>query len=152
MDAGFFQELADNVSNGPTPFVNRAELRAEVVEERHVRIVLPLGQLHRNHVGIAYAGSEFVLAEIAGGTLFMATYGTDEFVPILKSVECAYVKPGVKDLHVDLALTEQEAQDKIALARERGRGDYFLDVPVLDADGEQVALMKFNYYALPAKK
>ncbi|WP_172135612.1 DUF4442 domain-containing protein [Adlercreutzia sp. ZJ473] len=152
MDAGFFQELADNVSNGPTPFVNRAELRAEVVEERHVRIALPLGQLHRNHVGIAYAGSEFVLAEIAGGTLFMATYGTDEFVPILKSVECAYVKPGVKDLHVDLALTEQEAQDKIALARERGRGDYFLDVPVLDADGEQVALMKFNYYALPAKK
>ncbi|WP_165047071.1 MULTISPECIES: DUF4442 domain-containing protein [unclassified Adlercreutzia] len=152
MDAGFFQELADNVSMGPTPFVNRAELRAEVVEERHVRIVLPLGQLHRNHVGIAYAGSEFVLAEIAGGTLFMATYGTDEFVPILKSVECAYVKPGVKDLHVDLALTEQEAQDKIALARERGRGDYFLDVPVLDADDEQVALMKFNYYALPAKR
>lgn len=152
MDDKFFQGLAESVTSGPTPYVNLAEMKAEIVEKRHVRISLPLGKLHMNHVGIAYAGSEFVLAEIAGGTLFMATYGTDEFVPILKSVECKYTKPGTKDLHVDISLTPEEADDKIALARERGRGDYFLDVPVLDADDEQVALMNFNYYALPAQK
>lgn len=152
MNKEFFDGLAQSVSNGPTPYVNDAGLVAEVVEERHVRMLLPLEGKHRNHVGIAYAGSEFVLAEIAGGTLFMATYGTDEFVPILKSVECKYLKPGTKDLVVDLSLTEEEAEEKIKAVKERGRGDYFLDVPITDIDGEQVALMSFNYYALPAQK
>ena len=152
MDEKFFKELAKNVNDGPTPYINLAQMKAEIVEERHVRLLLPLTELHRNHVGIAYAGSEFVLAEIAGGTLFMATYGTDEFVPILKSVESKYLKPGTKDLVVELSLTEDEAAEKIAPVRERGRGDYFLDVPVFDVDGEQVALMSFNYYALPAQR
>lgn len=152
MDKEFFEGLAKNVSNGPTGYVNDAEMVAEVVEERHVRISLPLSEKHRNHVGIAYAGSEFVLAEISGGTLFMATYGTDEYVPILKSVTCTYFKPGTSDLVVDLSLSEEEAEEKIAAVKERGRGDYFLDVPVCDAAGEQVALMEFNYYALPAQK
>lgn len=152
MDENFFKELAKNVNDGPTPYINLAQMKAEIVEERHVRLLLPLTELHRNHVGIAYAGSEFVLAEIAGGTLFMATYGTDEFVPILKSVESKYLKPGTKDLVVELSLTEDEAAEKIAPVREHGRGDYFLDVPVFDVDGEQVALMSFNYYALPAQR
>ena len=129
-----------------------AQLQAEAVEERHVRLRLPVAERHLNHVGIAYAGSEFVLAEIAGGTLFMATYGTDEFVPILKGVELKFLKPGTKDLVVDLSLTKEEAERKIAPVRERGRGDYFLEIPVFDVDGEQVAQMDFNYYALPAKK
>ena len=152
MDQEFFEGLAKNVNDGPTPFINLVQLQAEVVEERHVRLRLPLGDLHKNHVGIAYAGSEFILAEIAGGTLFMATYGTDVYVPILKSVELKFVKPGTKDLYVDISLTEEEAAEKIKPVEERGRGDYFLDIPVYDVDGEQVAQMNFNYYARPAKK
>ncbi|MEQ3361837.1 PaaI family thioesterase [Raoultibacter massiliensis] len=151
MDEKFFEGLAKNVSDGPTPYINLAKLEAEVVEERHVRLRLPVTELHKNHVGIAYAGSEFVLAEIAGGTLFMATYGTDKYVPILKSVECKYLKPGTKDLIADIALTEEEAAEKIKEVEERGRGNYFLDVPLVDVDGEDIALMSFNYYALPAQ-
>ena len=122
MDREFFEGLADNVNNGPTPFINMANMQAEVVEERHVKLRLPVEGLHMNHVGIAYAGSEFILAEIAGGTLFMATYGTDEFVPILKGVDIKFVKPGTKDLQVDIALTEEEAEEKIApVPRARSR-------------------------------
>ena len=152
MDRQFYQDLARSVQKGPTPYVNDACLVAEIVEERHVRIILPLTKKHRNHVGIAYAGSEFILAEISGGTLFMATYGTDTYVPLLKSVNIKYLKPGTRDLVVDIALSQEEADEKIQAIKERGRGDYFLDVPVLDVEGEQVALMSFNYYALPAKK
>jgi acyl-coenzyme A thioesterase PaaI-like protein len=152
MDKELYTRLAKNVNNGPTPYVNDAGLVAEVVEERHVRLTLPLTARHRNHLGIAYAGSEFVLAEIAGGTLFMATYGTKDFVPVLKSVESTFVKPGTSDLTVDISLSGEEAQDKIKPIKERGRGDFFLDVPIIDSDGEQVALMKFNYYALPPKE
>ena len=152
MDENFFKELAKNVNDGPTPYINLAQMKAEIVEERHVRLLLPLTELHRNHVGIAYAGSEFVLAEIAGGTLFMATYGSDEFVPILKGVDIKFVKPGTKDLYVELSLTEEEAAEKIAPVRERGRGNYFLQVDVHDVDGDVVAQFDFNYYALPAQK
>lgn len=129
-----------------------AGLEADIVEERHVRLSLPVAQRHLNHVGIAYAGSEFVLAEIAGATLFMATYGTDVYVPILKGVELKFLKPGTKDLVVDIALSEEEAAEKIKEVEQRGRGNYFLEVPVYDVDGEQVAQMDFNYYALPAQK
>ena len=141
MNREFFEGLADNVNNGPTPFINMANMQAEVVEERHVKLRLPVEGLHMNHVGIAYAGSEFI----------MATYGTDEFVPILKGVDIKFVKPGTKDLRVDIALTAEEAEEKIAPVRERGRGDYFLDIPVYDVDGLLVAQMNFNYYALPAQ-
>ncbi|OUO89776.1 DUF4442 domain-containing protein [Gordonibacter sp. An230] len=152
MDQAYLGGLARNVNEGPTPFVNLAKLQPEIVEERHVRLGLPIQGLHMNHVGIAYAGSEFVLAEIAGGTLFMATYGDDEFVPILKGVDIKFLKPGTKDLHVELALTEKEAEEKIGPVRERGRGDYFLAVEVRDADDDVVAAFDFNYYALPAQK
>ena len=152
MNEEFFQGLAKNVSEGPTPYINMAGLVAEVVEERPVRLSLPIDEIHRNHVGIAYAGSEFVLAEIAGGTLFMATYGTDEYVPILKGVDIKFLQPGTKDLVVDIALSEEEADEKLAEVKERGRGNYFLDIMVKDVEGAEVALFKFNYYALPAKK
>lgn len=152
MDQAYLDGLAKNVSEGPTPFVNLARLQPEVVEERHVRLALPVHELHMNHVGIAYAGSEFVLAEIAGGTLFMATYGSDEFVPVLKAVDTTFVKPATSDLHVELALTEQEAEEKIKPVRDRGRGDYFLTVEVRDTNDEVVAVFAFNYYALPARK
>lgn len=152
MDQAYLEGLAKNVNEGPTPFINLAKLQPEVIEERHVRLGLPVQELHMNHVGIAYAGSEFVLAEIAGGTLFMATYGSDEFVPILKGVDIKFVKPGTKDLYVELSLTEEEAAEKIAPVRERGRGNYFLQVDVHDVDGDVVAQFDFNYYALPAQK
>lgn len=152
MNEELLESLARSVNDGPTPFVNMANLQVEVVEERHVALRLPVEGLHMNHVGIAYAGSEFVLAEIAGGTLFMATYGTSEFVPILKAVDIKFIKPGTKDLRVDISLSEEEAAEKIAPIRERGRGNYFLEIPVYDIDGEQVAQFNFNYYALPAQK
>lgn len=152
MDQAYLDGLAKNVNQGPTPYINMAKMQPEIIEERHVRLALPVAELHMNHVGIAYAGSEFVLAEIAGGTLFMATYGSDEFVPILKGVDIKFVKPGTKDLHVELALTKEEAEEKIAAVRERGRGDYFLTVEVCDEDDEVVAQFDFNYYALPAQK
>lgn len=152
MDNELMEQLRKNVSEGPTPYVNMAGLQAEVVEPRHVRLRLPVEPTHKNHVGIAYAGSEFVLAEIAGGTLFMATYGTDEFVPILKGVDIKFVKPGATDLVADVALTEAEAAEKIAPIRERGRGDFMLDVAVADEAGDAVATFAFNYYALPAQK
>jgi acyl-coenzyme A thioesterase PaaI-like protein len=148
MDSVFYENRIKNFPNGPIRYVNLAGIVPEIMEERHVRLILPVEEIHLNHVGIVYAGSMFVIAEIAGANLFVCTYGQDEFVPILKGMEIKYNKPTKKDLVIDLFLTEEEAVEKIAKARERGRGDYFLDVPIKDVDGNEVALATFNYYAI----
>jgi acyl-coenzyme A thioesterase PaaI-like protein len=152
MEAEFFEQRKQNFGNGPIEYLNLAGIKAEVMEERHVRFVLPLEPRHLNHVGIAYAGSEFVIAESAGGNLFVCTYGSDKYAPIIKGCECKYLKPTKKDLVVDISLSAEEAAEKIKPIEERGRGDFFLDIPVMDADGEHVAQFNFNFYAIPLTK
>ena len=67
------------------PWVKASGLRVDVFEERHVRLSVPKDK-HLNHVGIIYAGSHFMLMEIAGAALFLATYGMRPFVPVNKGM------------------------------------------------------------------
>lgn len=150
MDESFYAKKLEEFENGPIEYVNMSGMKMTVFEPRHVRLVLPVDPIHMNHVGTVYAGSMFTMAEIAGANLFVSAYG-DDFVPVLKGVEVRYVKPTKHDLVIDIALAEEEAQQKIALAAERGRGDYFLDVPIKDAEDVLVATAKFNYYAFTAE-
>ncbi len=60
MDQEFFEAAfgQERLSDGPTPFINLAQLQAECrggAPRAPAR--LPLADLHKNHVGIAYAGS-----------------------------------------------------------------------------------------------
>lgn len=152
MDKEYYDNLMKNFENGPIPYVNQAGIVAEVLEERHVRLRLPMTELHLNHVHTAYAGSEFILAEIAGGNLFKCTYDPQEFIIVAKSIEIRYKKPAKTDIVIDLALTKEEAEEKIAYAREHGRGNWSLDAVIVDADGDVVAEVKFTYYAMPPMK
>ena len=151
MDAKYFEDRKANFSHGPIEYVNMAGIKIDVMEERHVRAILPVNPIHLNHVGTVYAGSMFTFAEALGGNLFACTYGP-AYVPVIKGVEVHYLKPTKKDLVFDVSLTEEEAADKIALAAKRGRGDYFLDIPIFDIDGIKVCDCKFNYYAFSAEK
>ena len=99
MDTAFFEKTKKDFANGPIKYLNHAGIIPEIIEERHVRFVLPIKE-HINHVGIAYAGSMFVLAESTGANLFVAVYGRDKFVPIIKAVECQYKKPCTTDMIV----------------------------------------------------
>ncbi|MDR0434059.1 MAG: PaaI family thioesterase [Gracilibacteraceae bacterium] len=152
MDKAFFEKRKKDFVNGPIEYLNLAGIIPEIIEERHVRFVLPLSKIHLNHVGIAYAGSMFVFAEATGANLFVAVYGQDKFAPIIKGVEVKYLKPCKTDMIIDLTISEEEAAAKIKPIEERGRGDYFLDVPIQNTDGEIVAEFKINYYAIKPTK
>lgn len=145
MDNDYIGNLKKSFSQSPIEYVNMACLEPEVLEERHVRLRLPAKPLHMNHVGTVYAGSMFTIAEIAGANLFMCTYG-DAYIPILKSVKVQYMKPAMGDVLVDLTIDEETAREKIVPIAERGKGDYLLDVPLMDEGSQQVALAQFNYY------
>ena len=148
MNAAFFEEAKYNLQHGKINFLNGAGLISEVAEERHVVVRLPANSMHLNHVNIVYAGSYFVLAESSGATLIKCTYA-GKYVPIIKSVNIDYRKPTKRDLIVDISMTEEEAKERIAYVEEHGKGQYPLDVPVMDADGVHCADVHIVFYLMP---
>ena len=148
MNAAFFEEAKYNLQHGKINFLNVAGLIPEVAEERHVVVRLPANSMHLNHVNIVYAGSYFVLAESSGATLIKCTYA-GKYVPIIKSVNIDYRKPTKRDLIVDISMTEEEAKERIAYVEEHGKGQYPLDVPVMDADGVHCADVHIVFYLMP---
>lgn len=135
------------VHNCKIPYLNAAGVIPEIIEKGHVRFVLPVKDRHMNHVGIVYAGSLFVFAESAGASLIFAAYAEKRnYTPIISNVSIDYLKPAKTDLIIDMAMTAEEAAEKIAPIDERGKGRYPLDVPVYDAEGTHVATAHITYY------
>ena len=130
-------------------YVAMSGIRADVLEERHAKLSMPLGDLHINHVGTAYAGSIFIAIELSAAALVFCTYGVEEWVPIVRSVTVDYLKPTKLELTADLSLTAEEAAEKIAPVEERGRGSYTVEVPLRDVAGTLVASAKVVLYILP---
>ena len=118
---------------------------------RCVRYRLPLTSMHVNHIGIMYAGSFFVFGEATGASLIKCTYGT-AYVPIIKSVSIDYLKPATSDLVIDIAMTEEEAKERIAYIEEHGKGQYPMTIPIMTADGVHTANVNIVYYLMKNKK
>lgn len=148
MNQAFFEEAKYSLQHGKINFLNVAGVIPEIVEERHARICLPANSMHLNHVDIVYAGSFFVLAESAGATLIKCTYA-GKYVPIIKSVSIDYMKPSKDDLVVDISMTEEEAKERIAYVEEHGKGQYPMDIPVMNASGVHCANVHIVYYLMP---
>lgn len=77
----------------PIKWVGDGKFTNEILDERHVRVVVPVEGLHLNHVGIVYAGTMFTAMELAAGAIFMCTYGLDEFVPLSAILRSASSSP-----------------------------------------------------------
>ncbi len=145
-----YKKIKAKFQNPKIKWVAMSGIYPEIIEERHSRLVMPLGDLHVNHVGTAYAGSIFVLAEMSIAAIIYCTYGTDKYVPIVSRFEIDYIKPATKDIVVDVRLTVEEAAEKIKPIEERGKGRMTLILPVTDIDGNEIARGIATAYLLPA--
>lgn len=144
-----FDAIRKRAENSAIPYVRESGLRLEIAEERHCRMVMPLSEKHINHVGVAYAGSLFVLGEVFTAYLLSCTYGHDTWVPIAAKDEIEFIKPCREDMVVDVTLTQEEADALIAPVLERGKGRVTLRYPIQSASGEVVANMTAVVYLLP---
>jgi acyl-coenzyme A thioesterase PaaI-like protein len=142
------EKLRKRFENQSVKYVRLAELRADVLEERHIKIAMPLKDLHINHVGTAYAGSLFVLAEVAGAYAIFSTYGDEKYVPIISGINIQYLKPSTKECFVEISLTEKEAEEWIKPIDEKGKGRFPLTSYVTDLDGVQIAKAEIMYYLM----
>jgi len=130
------------------PWVKMSDIRLDVFEKRHVRLSVPVKEKHLNHVGIVYAGTHFMLMEVAGAALFVSTYGIERFIPINKGMSIKYHKPAYTDLVCELTISEADAEAKLRPVEEKGKGDWILDMAVTDSAGIVVSTSLCNYYLI----
>ena len=122
----------------PFAFVERAGVKAIVMEPRRIKLRLPM-EGNTNHIGSIYAGALFTVAELPGGALFLTTFDVSRFYPVLKAMNIRFRRPAFTDVTVDVALTEDEAQRIADEAERQGKSEFTLSAEVRDADDRVVA-------------
>jgi len=127
------------------PWVKDSGLSAEVLEARHVVLRLPKDR-HLNHVGIVYAGSLFMLMEIAGAALFACTYPYGKYIPINKGMDIKFLNMGVTDILCELSITEEDAKEMLRPIDEKGKGEWVLEMDCRDTEGTIIAKSVCHYY------
>jgi acyl-coenzyme A thioesterase PaaI-like protein len=130
--------IARQLTEEQIAFVKRSGLKAEVLEPGYVRLCMPLAG-NQNHIGSMYAGALFTLAEIPGGALFLSSFDSQRFCPVIKAMKLRFRRPALGDIHVEARLDAEQIERLQREAQSRGKAEYVLDLQLTDASGEIVA-------------
>jgi acyl-coenzyme A thioesterase PaaI-like protein len=139
-----FLEQVRISSERPFAFVERCGVKTlEVAPGRcHMRMQLE-GNI--NHIGTMYAGALFTLAELPGGVIYLTTFDSSRFYPIVKSLNIRFRRPATTDIDVEAQLDAKEAARISAQAEKEGKCDYNWTLELKDAKGEVVAIAECVY-------
>ena len=129
------------------PIVKYGGLKVERLEERDIILSMPT-ENNMNHVGIMYAGSIFILLEMAGAALFATTYDFTKYTLINRGMEIRYMKPAKTKITCHLTITPEEAAEMMKAIDEKGKGTWPLKSVAVDENGVEVAEAVCNYYVL----
>ncbi len=128
----------------PFAFVERIGLKALVLERGRVRLAVPL-EGNVNHIGSMYAGALFTLAEIPGGALFLTSFDTKRFYPVVKEMTLRFIKPVTTDATVEIILDDAAITRIQTEAAASGKAEFILEGRILDAAGQLVAASRGVY-------
>jgi acyl-coenzyme A thioesterase PaaI-like protein len=142
------EKIKNSIHNSDNKLVKLAGIKVISLSERYINLEMPLGDVHVNHLGTAYAISMLMLMEIAGASLIKATYGFETYIPMIKKIDVVYLKPTTKTLMCELSISEEEAQNSIFYIEENGKGNFNISVLLKDADGYEVAKSNIVFYLL----
>lgn len=131
-------ELARVLTEEKIDFVKRCGLKAEVLEPGRVCLRMPLSG-NQNHIGTLYAGALFTLAEIPGGALFLTSFDSQRFYPLIKDMHLRFRRPASSDVRIEASLPEEEIARIQNEAEQMGKADYRLELQLIDSHGEVVA-------------
>jgi len=130
--------IARQLTEEQIAFVKRSGLKAEVLEPGYVRLCMPLAG-NQNHIGSMYAGALFTLAEIPGGALFLSSFDSQRFYPVIKAMSLRFRRPATGDIRVEARLAAEQIERLQSEAQSRDKAEYVLDLQLTDASGEIVA-------------
>ncbi|GLK90541.1 PaaI family thioesterase [Pseudomonas turukhanskensis] len=137
-------EIARQLTEEQIAFVKRSGLKAEVLEPGCVQLLMPLAG-NQNHIGSMYAGALFTLAEIPGGALFLTSFDTQRYYPVIKEMNLRFRRPATGDIRVEARLAADEIERLQREASETGKAEYVLELSLLDGSGEVVAQSRGVY-------
>ncbi len=138
------KEDARHLVETTVPFIQRAGLRAPVMERGRVVTTMPLAG-NTNHIGIMYAGALFSVGEVTGGAMFLTSFDADKYYPVIKDMHIRFRRPATTDVHVEVRMDEQEIARAEQEAATKGKADYVLQGNIIDEKGEVVAIMTGTY-------
>ena len=93
------------------------------------------GAGNENHIGSMYAGALFTLAEIPGGALFLTSFDSARFYPIVKEMTLRFRRPAKGDIRVEARLDAERIRQLETEAGERGKAEYSLELQLTDEQG-----------------
>ncbi|HEX5678842.1 MAG TPA: YiiD C-terminal domain-containing protein [Alcanivorax sp.] len=128
------------------PFVERCGAKTLEVDRGYCKMMMPLAP-NLNHVGIMYAGALYTIAELPGGVIYMSSFDTRRFYPIVKDMRIRFRRPATTDVTVEVRITDQEIERIQTEADANGKCDFEWDTEIKDETGEVVALTH-NVYQL----
>lgn len=128
------------------PFVANTGIEVEVLEKGYTKMRLPLAP-NKNHVATMYAGALFTLAELPGGAIFMSSFDSSRYYPIVREMSIRFRRPAMTDVWVEVRVTEEFVSKVQAEADQNGKADYEWECELKDANGTVVAVTK-NVYQL----
>lgn len=143
--------LIQSLSRFAIPFVRRTGVRVVTLESGRVLCRMPL-KGNVNHIGTMYAGALFTLAEFPGGPLMLATFGMRRYIPIVTSLDLAFVKAAKTDVTVELTLAADAAKRIEAETIAAGEAEFVLEGELKNAEGEVVARSLARYLMRPRRR
>lgn len=121
-------------------------LTVEHVEPGHARLRMPFARPVENHLGIAYAGAIFALAEITGGVVMLSAFDTSEVTVLIRRLEIDFVRPSRRDLFCDVRLSEDHIADARATVAAQGAADISVPIDITDSRERLIARVQADYY------
>jgi thioesterase domain-containing protein len=131
-------ELIKEAIETKVAFLERMGIRVLELEPGHVKIGAPL-KGNENHIGSMYAGALFSIAEMPLGALYIITFDTSKYYPIVKELTIKFLKPARSDVSFELTMSEEEVARIEAETEEKGKSEFIVRGEVKDESGQVVA-------------
>ncbi|MGN6723684.1 MAG: YiiD C-terminal domain-containing protein, partial [Marmoricola sp.] len=94
-------EAATELVHQTVPILGAMGIRVLESVPGRAETLLPL-EPNRNHVGMAYAGSLFSVAEVLGGLLALSSFTLEGYAPLVKSMTIDFLRPGLGDVRASV--------------------------------------------------
>ena len=86
-------------------------------------------QSHWQHV----CGRIITVAEIPGGALFLSSFDTSKYFPIVKALNIDFLKPAKSDVTVEISMTTEQIAGIQAEADSNGKAEFVLKGELKDS-------------------
>lgn len=120
------------------PLTRHMGIKVREIRPRYVELLMPL-EGNTNHIGTMYAGALFVLAEMTGGVMYLTTFDTSRFYPIVKELTIKFKRPVMTAAIVKVSMTPEQVEAVSEEANANNKADYILEGEIFDESGQLVA-------------